>query len=218
MSKNFPFTRGVPRQKKIFPVWTCIKPNLVSKNFPFTRGGSINKKIFFPVWTCIKPNLVSKNFPFTRGGSLHKKFFFPVWTCIKPNLVSKNFPFSRGGSVDKKNFFSSLNMYQAKSGVKKFFPFTETGTPPPPLPPSKVGWAYPKIWDLGPSLSKAGSAYPKIWDLGPPPIQGWISLSKNLRPGTPPQMLADRHPWKQYLPVVLRTRAVTTNLNFPSCS
>ena len=24
--------------------------------------------IFFPVWTCIKPNLVSKIFPFTGGG------------------------------------------------------------------------------------------------------------------------------------------------------
>ena len=27
----------VPQQKFFFPVWTCIKPNLVSKNFPFTE-------------------------------------------------------------------------------------------------------------------------------------------------------------------------------------
>ena len=31
-------------------------------------GGGPSTKIFFPVWTCIKPNLVSKNFPFTETG------------------------------------------------------------------------------------------------------------------------------------------------------
>ena len=33
---------------------------------------------------------------------------------------------------------------------------------------------------------------------------------ENLRPGTPPppEMLTDRHLWKQYLPVILRMRAV----------
>ena len=94
------------------------------------------------------------------GGSLDKKFFFPVWTCIKPNLVSKNFSlyWGGGGVPQQKIFFPSLNMYQAKSGVKKIFPFTETGTPPaenlrPGTPPPP-----PKIWDLGP----------------PPPVQGWI--------------------------------------------
>ena len=30
---------GVPRQKFFFPVWTCIKPNLLSKIFPFTETG-----------------------------------------------------------------------------------------------------------------------------------------------------------------------------------
>ena len=62
---------GAPRQKFFFPVWTCIKPNMVSKIFPFTGGGgggvSLNKN-FLPVWTCIKPNLVSKIFPFTETG------------------------------------------------------------------------------------------------------------------------------------------------------
>ena len=87
------------------------------------RGKSLDKKFLFPFWTCIKPNLVSKNFPFTvgGGGSLDQKFFFPFWTCIKANLVSKNFPFTRGwGGSLYKLFFSILNMYQAKSGVKKF--------------------------------------------------------------------------------------------------
>ena len=31
-------------------------------------GGSLNKNFFFPVWTCIKPNLLSKIFPFTKTG------------------------------------------------------------------------------------------------------------------------------------------------------
>ena len=68
------------------------------KFFPFTRGeGGHSTKKFFPVWKCIKPNLVLKNFPFTRGGGggvPWQKNFFPVWTCIKPNLVSKIFPFT----------------------------------------------------------------------------------------------------------------------------
>ena len=103
-------------------------------------------------------------------------------------------------------------MYQTKSGVKNFSPLLRRGPPPPPhiqgwmslpenlrpgTPPppslSKAASAYPKIWDLGPPLpSKAGSAYLKIWDLGPPPVQGWISLSKNLRPRTPPPVNVNR--------------------------
>ena len=38
------------------------------KNFSLYWGrGGPSTKIFFPVWTCIKPNLVSRIFPFTRG-------------------------------------------------------------------------------------------------------------------------------------------------------
>ena len=147
--KFFSLLGRIPLWKIFFPVWTCIKPNLVSKSFPFTGdGGSLCRNFFFPVWTCIKPNLVSKIFPFTGGAPLWKfffqsehvssqiwcqkffsllgriplwKIFFPVWTCIKPNLVSKSFPFTGDGGVPlQKFFFSSLNMYQAKSGVKKF--------------------------------------------------------------------------------------------------
>ena len=63
------YSGGVPWQNFFSPVWTCIKPNLVSKIFPFTdKGGCPSAKFFFPVWTCIKPNLVSKIFPFTETG------------------------------------------------------------------------------------------------------------------------------------------------------
>ena len=42
--KNFSLYWGgrggaVPQQKFFFPVWTCVKPNLVSKIFPFTETG-----------------------------------------------------------------------------------------------------------------------------------------------------------------------------------
>ena len=39
------------------------------KNFSlYCGGGGPSTKFFFPVWTCIKPNLVSKIFPFTETG------------------------------------------------------------------------------------------------------------------------------------------------------
>ena len=69
------------------------------------EGGSLCKKIFSPVWTCIKPNLVSKIFPFT-GEGVPLDIFFPVWTCIKPNLVSKVLPFTGGGPYAKIFFSS----------------------------------------------------------------------------------------------------------------
>ena len=42
-------------------VWKILLKNFAKKNF--------FEKFFFPVWTCIKPNLVSKIFPFSGGGS-----------------------------------------------------------------------------------------------------------------------------------------------------
>ena len=178
--KFFPLLGGVPWQKIFFPIWTCIKPNLVSKNFPFTwwgggRGGPSTKKIFFPVWTCIKPNLVSKNFPFTRGGPLTKNFFSNLNMYQAKSGVKKFSLYlvgGEGGSLNKKNLFSSLNMYQAKSGVNKFSLYWDLG----PLLPPLQGWiSLPENLRLGtPPFppSKAWSAYPKIWDLGPPPKCG----------------------------------------------
>ena len=165
------------------PAWTqeAYRPPRSHSNFLLFRGGGGPlTKIFVLVWTCIKPNMVSKIFPFTGvgGGGPSTKNFFPVWTCIKPNLVSKIFPFTGGGGgcPSTKKFFPSLNMYQAKSGVKIFSLYWDW-VPPPKIwdlgpPPKSETWDPPKkseTWDP-PSL--------KIWDLGPPP--------KNLRPGTPP--------------------------------
>ena len=93
---------------------------------------------------------MSKIFPFTGEGSLNKKIFSSL-NMYQAKSGVKNFPFTRGGVPRQKIFFSSLNIYQAKSGVKKFSPLLRPGLPPPP-----------------------------------PPVQGWISLSENLRPENPP--------------------------------
>ena len=147
------YSRGVSLDKKIFfPVWTCIKPNLVSKNFPFTRGGSLNKKFFFPVWTCIKPNLVSKNFPFTRGGRgggpSTKIFFFQSEHVSSQIWCQKNFPLLGGGGPSTKKFFSHSEHVSSQIWCQKFFPLLRPGHPSPSPPPIQ-GWIRyppPKVW------------------------------------------------------------------------
>ena len=92
---------GRPLTKIFFPVWTCIKPNLVSKIFPFTGGGGCPRQnYFFFRSEHVSSQIWCQNFfPLLGGGRgvPRQKFFFPVWTCIKPNLVSKNFPFTETG-------------------------------------------------------------------------------------------------------------------------
>ena len=52
-----------PSTKNFFPVWTCIKPNLVSKIFPFTGGGGIpRQKIFFSSLNMYQAKSAVKNF------------------------------------------------------------------------------------------------------------------------------------------------------------
>ena len=173
---------GVPLRNFFFPVWTCIKPNLVSKNFPLLGGGGVPlRKIFFPVWTCIKPNLVSKIFPFTgRGGGPSSKIFFPVWTCIKPNLVSKIFPFTGGGGSLFEKFFFPVWTCIKQNPVSKIFPFNGGGYLEMGYPPVQ-GWGTPP--EMGYPPSKAGSGPP------PHPRQDWTPPSK-AGSGTPP---VDRH-------------------------
>ena len=64
---------------------------------------------------------MSKIFPFTGGGSLCKKIFLQSEHVSSQIWCQKFFPHGKGGwCPSAKNFFSSLNMYQAKSGVKNF--------------------------------------------------------------------------------------------------
>ena len=129
------------------------------------------------------------------GVSTKKKNFFQSEHVLSQIWCQKFFPLLGGGGGVPltKNFFSSLNMYQTKSGVKNFSPWLRLG--PPPV----QGWI---------------SLFKNLRPGTPPPVQGWISLSENLRPGTPPPPQSKcgqihRQVSKHYLPVVLRTRAVT---------
>ena len=54
---------GVPWQNFFFPVWTCIKPNLVSKIFPFTETG-------YPPPKNLRPGTPPENL---RPGTLPQK-------------------------------------------------------------------------------------------------------------------------------------------------
>ena len=87
-------------------------------------GGGVPRQTFFFQSEHVSSQIWCQNFfPLLGGGGGRRsltKIFFQVWTCIKPNLVSKFFPFTGGGAALDKNFFYSLNMYQAKSGVKNF--------------------------------------------------------------------------------------------------
>ena len=76
--------------------------------------------------------------------------------------------------------------------MSKIFPFTETGYPPPP-PDLRLGTPAP-----GPE-----TGYPPHLNLGPP----------HLDLGPPPCGQTHRQVSKHYLPVVLRTRAVTNELD-----
>ena len=173
------------------------------KCFPLLGGGPLTK-IFFPSLNMYQAKSGVKNFSLYWGGVPRQKFFFPVWTCIMPNLVSKIFPFTGGGPLTK-IFFPSLNMYQAKSGVKNFSLYWDR-VPPPKIwdmgPPQKS-----KTWNLPPQNLRHGTPQKsETWDppwksetWDPPPIQGWIGYP-------PPEMWTD---WNYYLPPSFGWRAVT---------
>ena len=59
---------GCPSTKKFFPSLNMYEAKSGVKNFSLYWEGVPRQKIFFPVWTCIKPNLVSKIFPFPETG------------------------------------------------------------------------------------------------------------------------------------------------------
>ena len=137
---------------------------------------------------------MSKFFPFTEGGGgfLNKKFFSQSEHVSSQIWCQKFSPLlggGGGGCPSTKIFFPSLNMYQAKSGVKNFsfywggggpstkifflvwtcikpnlvskiFPFTETGYPP-----------RPENLRPGSPPWKSETGYPpkKIWDQVAPP-------------------------------------------------
>ena len=133
------------------------------------------------------------------GGPATKKFFSQSEHVSSQIWCQKIFPLLGGGSLEK-NFFPSLNMYQAKSGVKNFSLYWDQipppqnlrpGTPPPEnLRPGTP----PKNLRLGtsPENLRPGTPPPKIWNLGHPPKE-WTDTQTGVK--TLPSL-------------VLRTRAV----------
>ena len=107
-----------------FPVWTCIKPNLVSKKFPFTkeRGGPLAKKIFFQSEHVSSQIWCQKNFPLLRrGGPSVKKNFLQSEHVSSQIWCQKNFPLLGGRSLDKKFFFQFENV-SSQIWCQKNFP------------------------------------------------------------------------------------------------
>ena len=66
------------------------------------------------------PRSHSKSLLLWGGGSFSKNFFFQSEHVSSQIWCQKFFPLPVVGGVQQKKFFSSLNMYQAKSGVKIF--------------------------------------------------------------------------------------------------
>ena len=88
------------------------------KNFSFYYGGggSLNKK-FFPQSEHVSSQIWCQKFFPLLGGGPSTKNFFPSLNMYQAKSGVKNFSLYWGGSPRQK-FFPSLNMYQAKYGVK----------------------------------------------------------------------------------------------------
>ena len=107
-------------------------------------------KIFFPVWTCIKPNLVSKIFPFTGGGSLNKNFFSQSEHVSSQIWCQKFFPLLRLGTPPQNLRLGTppkiWDWVPPQKSETRYPPQkSETGDPPPhldlnlgPLPPEQT--------------------------------------------------------------------------------
>ena len=142
---------GVPWQKFLFPVWTCIKPNLVSKIFPFTGGGGGSlDKIFFSQSEHVSSQIWCQKFFPLLGGSPSTKIFFWSEHVSSQIWCQKFFPLLRPGTPLPKNLRpgNPPKIWDCVLPRK-----SETGDPPPPemwtdwnyyLPPS-FGWRAVKI-------------------------------------------------------------------------
>ena len=105
--------------KNFFSSLNMYQANLVSNIFPFTAGGEGG----FPLWNFfflsehVSSQIWCQKFSLYWGGVPVWKFFSSL-NMYQAKSGVKNFPFT--GGVPLWIFFSSLKMYQAKSGVKNF--------------------------------------------------------------------------------------------------
>ena len=148
---------------------------------------------------------------YSRGGGPSTKNFFPSLNMYQAKSGVKNFSLYLGeGSLDKK-FFPSLNMYQAKSGVKNFSLYWGG------VPWQKIFFrsehVSSQIWcqKFFPLL-RPGTPPPENLRPGTPPL--------NLRPGTPPKIWDLGPPPKNLRPgtpppKVNRRTFPSINITFP---
>ena len=146
-------------------------------------GGGPSTKIFFPSLNMYQAKSGVKNFPlyWEGGGSLDKNFFSQSEHVSSQIWCQKFFPLL-GGVPQQKIFSPSLNMYQAKSGVKIFSLYWGRGGPSTKIF-SRSEHVSSQIW--------CQNFFPLLRP-GTPPLE-------NLRPGTPPKNL------RYWMPIVSET-------------
>ena len=164
------------------------------KNFSLYWGGSPSAKSFFWSEHVSSQIWCQKFFPLPGGGPT-AKIFFSSLNMYQAKSGVKNFSLYWGGGPSAKILFSGLNMYQAKSGVKNFSLYWIRT--PSPLSKAGSGPSPPlSKAGLGPPPSKVGlgNPPPSKAGLGPPP-KGWIWY-----PPTPKSEQTDISKYKYYLP------------------
>ena len=123
----------VPQQKIFFSSLNMYQAKSGVKIFSLYRWGGPSTKIFFSSLNMYQAKSGVKNFSLYQwwwgGGSLDKKFFCQSEHVSSQIWCQNFFPLpvvvvgEGGGCPSTKKFFASLNMYQAKSGVKIFSPY-----------------------------------------------------------------------------------------------
>ena len=116
---------GVPRQKFFFQSEHVSSQIWCQKFFPLLMGGGgwgfLDKKNFSQSEHVSSQIWCQKIFPLLGGGGPLTKNFFPSLNMYQAKSGVKNFSlYWGGGGVPQQKNFSGLNMYQAKSGVKHF--------------------------------------------------------------------------------------------------
>ena len=97
------------------------------KFFPLLGGGGVPlQKIFFQSEHVSSQIWCQKIFPLLGGGPQQNNFFSSL-NMYQAKSGVKKFSLYKGGSTSTKKFFSSLNMYQTKSGVRKFSLYQDGG-------------------------------------------------------------------------------------------
>ena len=111
---------GGPSTKQFFFQSEHVSSQIWCQNIFPLLGGVPRKKNFFSSLNMYQAkSSVRKIFPLLGGVPRKKNFFSSPEHVSSQIWCQKIFPLLGGGSLEKKNFFSSLNIYQAKSGVKK---------------------------------------------------------------------------------------------------